>query len=819
MARKPKRRHPQPPPVRRGPSLEEILEKVHQLHEEGRMEEALQVLEEAPLHLQQRVEILTLKGITLSALGRLTESLSVLEMARRRDPDNLFPLLMLGFLYDELGYPAHALRALRLLMENRDILPPDTVEEGEELLKELEEHFRQQAEEFGLPIDRTEELCYLMELSLRAFDERDFRNAVRYAQQVSRIAPWWMLPRWMVAEALFMEGRIREAIQTAEKVLEDHPDAIPVYSSLVRYHFARGDRERAGEVARTLKSLPIDNPLDLEEVVKALGLLEDDAGLYDLYRRYRKYVEEIEGPVILIVLACAAANLGHFLTGEQLLFWVMTTQGSQPDIPFIAFNELARACEKKLPAPGVNNRYPTVYLPWMLPYLDREELAFLFQEWADDKIPLSQARKRFRRLMERNPQLFYVLEQLLRSHRRAGAWINLLILRGTPEDIEEIHRFVLGQKGVLADRLVTAQWLAEEGIIDPHQPLMLWDELREEWRSLTVPMWRVKELDIPPVLRKRLERAMSLLEDDRMDEAEAVLREAIAEFPDQPFLYRSMAILYEMRGNPEEARRYYHKALEVDPNYLMAHIKLALDALQRGDIEAGRHHLAAVSQHEEFTPAELIGYLQASSTLALMEEDFSMALFYVENALPWVPEFQQPVLENLIRLIQIRAHESVTRLKKAMQRADRQRREPIRADASLEECLQRLNKENLKAICRGIGVSPVGRKDELVLRLVRVLTLPDWLKRTVESFSDEERRALRDVLDAGGVLPWDEFTSRYGHDLDENPFWGDHPPENLMGRLRFFGLISDGTLEGQRVVLMPVEMRNLLSPPLSQRGD
>jgi hypothetical protein len=76
-------------------------------------------------------------------------------------------------------------------------------------------------------------------------------------------------------------------------------------------------------------------------------------------------------------------------------------------------------------------------------------------------------------------------------------------------------------------------------------------------------------------------------------------------------------------------------------------------------------------------------------------------------------------------------------------------------------------------------------------------------------------RPLRDVLDAGGILPWDEFTARYGDDLEDSLEWSFFLPETLMGRLRLYGLLSDGTVEGQRVVLIPRELRELLPSALA----
>ncbi len=813
MGKKQKRRHSQMPLGRRGPSLEEVLEEAEKLYNEEKFEEALQVLEEVPPYLQQRAELLTLKGFVLISLDRLREALTALETARRREPAFLTPLIALGPLYDELGYSAHALRTARLLMENREFFPPDVLKDSEELLNDLEDSFRQHAEEWGLSVDQAEEAIYLFESSLRALEENDFRSAVRFCQQASRIVPQWPFPKGMIADTLFMDGRIREAIQVAEKALADHPDFIPIRVSLVRYYFTLGDRERAEALVQPLKSRRLENYLDLAEVVKALGILEDDKAIYTLYRRYRSFVEEIDDPAALVILGSAAANMRHFATAESLFYRVMDL--SQP---LLVLHGLIEAARLKEPAPGINHRYPTLYLGWVLPYQDFNTIVEALYAWVDGEIDDRQLRKRFLSLMERYPQFLYALAQTLRPWRRAKIWIELLIALNTPEALDEIRQLISSQRGVFADRLMAAQSLARAGVIDPSQPLTLWDENRQEWRTLTVPIWKVKEVEPEPAIRW-VERAVNALEEKQIDKAEEILREGLARFPNRPALYHIMAAAQEARGNLAEAEAYLHKALEADPKYTNAWVALSWLALKKGDREKARQSLDSIPEPKEFTPRGIVSYLRASANLALAAGDVSMARFSVESAVEWMSEEDDAPLSDLLFRISLMERTTTGRFVGEMRgRADRQRQAPIQANASLAECLNRITKDNLRGTCKAAGVSSVGRKEELIQRLAEALTDPDMLRKIVADLSDEERQALRDVLEAGGVFPWDDFVSRYGHDLDYVYYWDYSPPETLMGRLRFFGLLSDGTVEDRRVVLIPMEMRALLPPLLSPQN-
>jgi hypothetical protein len=119
-------------------------------------------------------------------------------------------------------------------------------------------------------------------------------------------------------------------------------------------------------------------------------------------------------------------------------------------------------------------------------------------------------------------------------------------------------------------------------------------------------------------------------------------------------------------------------------------------------------------------------------------------------------------------------------------------------------------KEALSSMARELQISSNIRKALLIQQIAKALTDSDTLKQRVGQLSDPEKQALRDVLEVGGTLPWDEFASRYDHDLDESPYWIYHRPETIMGRLRFFGLLCDGTVDGEYVVLIPQELRALL---------
>jgi hypothetical protein len=100
----------------------------------------------------------------------------------------------------------------------------------------------------------------------------------------------------------------------------------------------------------------------------------------------------------------------------------------------------------------------------------------------------------------------------------------------------------------------------------------------------------------------------------------------------------------------------------------------------------------------------------------------------------------------------------------------------------------------------------------VIAGLVDLLLDQEYLEWKIpKNISEEERQALGWVLEGGGVRSWTEFIQRYGDDFDESPYWQYHEAETIAGRLRMAGLLAVGSLEGQRVAVIPYELRPLLS--------
>lgn len=139
---------------------------------------------------------------------------------------------------------------------------------------------------------------------------------------------------------------------------------------------------------------------------------------------------------------------------------------------------------------------------------------------------------------------------------------------------------------------------------------------------------------------------------------------------------------------------------------------------------------------------------------------------------------------------------------------------PISPDAALDEILARYSKNALVGMGKLLKIpSPVTglKKRELVEKISSHLRSLNFLKQVIKSLGPKERLALLDLMFKSSLMLLEEFVEKHGDDLEESPYWNWHPPKTVMGRLKARGLIAAGSYEGRSLILIPCELRPLLS--------
>lgn len=812
-----KHRHQQAPLPPRGPGLEQILDQADALWVQGKLDQALEVLENAPLHLRRRLEILLPRGVIYLAKGNTGAAVEVFEDARRIEPSNPIVAFFLATAYYDIDWVGHAAQAIRQALGGPYVIPRPMQSSAEALRQEIATIIQGAAAELGATADTVEEAFLRSEQAERLSNEERFAEAADLFHQAADLLPTWDSPRNNEALMRFLDGEVEQAISISQEVLSRDRDNRHALANLVRFRMARSEREQAEAYGERLKQLPCNDDSDLTKTIEALGILGDDQGLLDLYRQYMPLLNNLNA-LRLLVLGSAAANVGQPVTARRL--WRMAKDRGMPG-PVVA--RLETALRRNAPGPGYAQRYPTAIPPMLISIRQYRELTELATAWEKGEIDEQTARRRLADLAARNPHLIQVVTSILWEEADPELGLQMLAWLGTPAALAEIERFAFSQAGPMDWRLQAARMLAEQGVLDLSQPVKMWDEENQEWCLLRMAEWHiVPEMEPPaysPEVWELIEAGTKAIRNGQLELGREKLEAALALDSQAAIAHYYLAAALQREGDVSGAVEHLHRALEIDPLFVHARCSLARCHLLQDDLDAAREVLQPLSDRGVLTLQEVRYYQRTLVELALHAKDFATARRQLEIALEWFPEDQ--TLHDLLQ--QVRMFEALSSpfweewRARERRHEQRKRRRSTRTDATLVECLARLTKGALVGTARAIMPSPRPynvRKEVLIQDLARYLANADHLAKIIDGLADSEQQALREVLEAGGTLSWETFTARWGDDLDESPDWQWHEPETVMGHLRMLGLLSEGTVDLELLVLIPYELRPLLAPLL-----
>ncbi len=107
-----------------------------------------------------------------------------------------------------------------------------------------------------------------------------------------------------------------------------------------------------------------------------------------------------------------------------------------------------------------------------------------------------------------------------------------------------------------------------------------------------------KKVDTP------MSRATDAIADERYDTAISLLEGVVAAEPENADAWNLLAYSNRKLGRVDEARRFYDRALAIDPEHRRAHEYLGELHLQTGDLASARAQLERLKQLCRFTCSE-----------------------------------------------------------------------------------------------------------------------------------------------------------------------------------------------------------------------
>jgi tetratricopeptide (TPR) repeat protein len=85
---------------------------------------------------------------------------------------------------------------------------------------------------------------------------------------------------------------------------------------------------------------------------------------------------------------------------------------------------------------------------------------------------------------------------------------------------------------------------------------------------------------------------------DRLEEAEAQFRDALAIMPEYAYAHFHLGISQQQQGKEEEARKSFGRAVRIDPNHAKAHLNLGAALYRLGEADKAREHLEHAARSE-----------------------------------------------------------------------------------------------------------------------------------------------------------------------------------------------------------------------------
>jgi Flp pilus assembly protein TadD len=698
-------------------------------------------------------------------------------------------------------------------------------------IAELERALQAEAETIGLPPDRYIKGLRHHEQGQRYLHEEDYRACIAANRQACKFLGAWPPPHNNLSLALFFDGRPEQAIATARRVLDRHPDNVQALSNAIRFLAWTGQRAEAGTLWAHLRRI---TPEDDDTRLKAAGaaaVMEDDQRVYELLEPLaaaNAVPSRIRPDLPLIdvrarfFLAVAGVNLGKRGARRRL-------RSVLSEMPWL-LEGWAEALKAGKPGPGWAERFPYHYTADILSPAHLLDLIGLME--SEDRLPPARFQRNVARFVERFPQVVLTAEKLIWEEMEPGPGIHILEAVGTPAAHAALRRFGLSQAGDDENRMDALYALARAGQITPDETLRVW--IDGEWLDMQIRPLEISDepgVEYSDEVVDLLEDALEASQEGDLSRAEEGFQRVLELEPRSRDAHNNLGTIYAQRGEHERAREMFRESIEIDPLYVFPRCNLANYLLSEDDLDGAIEMLKPLTQLTRFHPQEMALYSTTQARIAIELDELDRARDLLESALDVYPDYE-PAEHLQARLQMRRLFGEVTSsdgffasVQERQAKRDRAWRARLQArlstaDPSLPEALPLLTREALQGTAR--KVVPVGgwsglRKAELIERLIDELTSPHNLERVVGTLADVQHDALQQVLARGGHMPWQDFDAAYDNDLDESRFWQWHEPKSSMGQLRLRGLLVEATVDGELLVAVPLELRQMLEEALSRR--
>jgi Flp pilus assembly protein TadD len=609
---------------RLAPKLQEALQEAAALIEEGECGEAEALLNELAEDFPKRVEPLELLLDLHHQEGDYVGCCLTARRLRTLRPDEPEFAACLAGAYLQVTALFHSLRVQQEIVERWPDSPLAPV--AREVIARIEAEAPDLLRQAGLEGPDAHELILLHE-ELRLLTEAGaIREARELAEQLLQRKPDFIPALNNLGLINAQEGCLDEATALAERVLTLAPNNFHALANLVRFQVLRGRLAEAQATAERLKALT-ENRHDIWlKKAEALSFLGDDQGVIDCLAGAEKTPEWVplaQDALLYHLAAVAELRQGHERLARKR--WEKALQ-LHPGL------DLARQNLEDLDLPVGERLGPWAFsMAHWLPALGQEQFTKDLLKIAKAKDDMA-SQKLADRLLEKQPSLPQLVPLLLdRGDPPARIFAVLLAsLCGTPELLDCLKTFALGQRGADEERLDAAFRLCQLGRLTPGMH-RLWRE--GEWRDTLLTAWEIHGEASGTLLPREEDlyrQALDALNRGDGKTAERWLRQGLELAPEDCALQNNLVKALSLQGRAAECDALARQIHERFPDYLFGRTNLAALCVREGDLARARELLEPLLQRQRLHFSEFAALAIAQIQLLLAERHPEAAQSWLE---------------------------------------------------------------------------------------------------------------------------------------------------------------------------------------------
>lgn len=605
--------------------MEETL-KASNLLQKGKAAEAVEILRELDQGYPNTPEVL---GLLVNAYSDLKDALEYEHSIRKlirlepRDPDLNYGL---AGAYLSNGRPALALRAFQEALRRWPSDPNAALARKE--IPKIEAFLKEHTASLNLPESQAFDLLVLHDELRYNLAHGELRQGLQVGEKLLHRFPNFVPALNNLVQIFAMDGKLDRAIHTSLRILDFEPDNIHALSNLARLYFLIGHPAEAVQYAQRLKDSQSDATNRWTKIAEALTFLEDDQGVLSLLDRARD-AGELDPPFTDEIFYHLLAAASYFRGNEKdaRKFWQKALKIS-PNFTW-AQNNLD---DLKNPENDRSGAWAYPLENWLLSASVSDLSAQMGKlKHAENKSNFQDTLSHY--IEEKHPEVFYLAPHMV-ARGDAGARdfvVRMAAITAHPALVSAAKDFIFGKRGTFQERFDASHILSEADLL-PSGPVQMWSdgEMREVMLLNIMIDPEPEPSKLPQRVRELAEKAWKALRDQNGQEAQELLEQALAIWPNDPSLLNNLAMALEMQGQGNKARQLIREVHVRFPDYFFGIIGIAgLEVLQ-GNLDHAHELLNDLIQRKKLHTSEFTALCQAQIQVYLAESNRKFARAWLE---------------------------------------------------------------------------------------------------------------------------------------------------------------------------------------------